>query len=557
VGRAKWIRWCARSRLALMCASVLALSIAPSFGDPVAPGPEPANPPEQSAASTPRTTEIDAYDIDGNTKLEQTEIEEAVYPFLGPDRTKDDVESARGALEKAYQAHGFQSVVVEIPPQVVREGIVKLHVVEAPVGRLRVVGSRYYSLSELKSEVPALQEGTVPDFNQAQKEIADANRLPGRQVTPLLKPGKAPGTIDVDLKVTDVLPFHASVELDNDHSQNTQPLRTTDTVRYDDFLMTGNSVSLTALFAPQRVANALVIAASDLAPILGTPWSILTFGYDSNSDVSTLGGSTVLGKGYSVGVRGVLQLPAFGSFTQTFSFGPDFKHFLENLTFQVPGTGATSVQSVTIDYTPLTASYSLQQTTGNSALNTTASVTLGLRGAGSGISDIENKRAFAQSNFVRLNLDATETYSFWHDIEAVARLSAQGTNQPLVSSEQFAAGGLTSVRGYLQSEAVGDYGAVESLELRSPSIGHYVGQYVGPYVDDWRFFAFGDAAQVFVLDALADQTNSYRLASAGLGTRLGAFETVSGQVLVGVPFISGPVSRAHQPYTQFSVKAEF
>lgn len=540
----------ARLRVVLLCAGALGVWASPGLADPGAAAVE--SPPQGTAPqatpppSAPRTVEIDAYDVDGNTVLDRGAIEEAVYPFLGPGRTKDDVESARAALERSYQAHGYQSVVVEIPPQVVKEGVVKLHVVEAPVGRLRVVGAQYHSLAELKSEVPSLHEGAVPDFNQAQQEISDAN-LPGRHVTPVLKPGRTPGTVDVDLQVADVNPLHASVEVDNDHSQNTRSLRTTETVRDDDFLMMGNSLSLTALLAPQDVSNALVIAASDLAPIRGTPWSILTFGYDSNSDVTTLGSSSVLGKGYSVGMRGVLQLPSFGEFSHTLSFGADFKSFLETLSL------ANTSSGVTVDYTPLTASYSIQQSTSASAMAATASLTLGLRGLGNGVAVFEAKRAFARSDYIRFNLDASETYSFWGDMEVAARLSGQAADSPLVSSEQFAAGGLTSVRGYLQSEAVGDYGLVESLELRSPSIA----KYVGSYLNEWRFFAFGDGAQVFTLDALAGQTSTFRLASAGVGTRIWALDTLSGQVLVGIPFIAGTATKAYQPYTQFSVKAEF
>ena len=61
-----------------------------------------------------------------------------VYPFLGSERTSEDVEQARAALEKAYHDKGFQTVSIEIPQQKMRRGVVILNVVEAKVGRLRV-----------------------------------------------------------------------------------------------------------------------------------------------------------------------------------------------------------------------------------------------------------------------------------------------------------------------------------------------------------------------------------------------------------------------------------
>jgi len=128
--------------------------------------------PEAGAESTPPSTpssepkfDLEAYDVDGNTLLDTPTIEAAVYPFLGPDRTRDDVGAARDALQKAYQSRGYQSVVVEVPQQNARTGIVRFHIVEAPVGRLRVVDSQYHLPSRIKEQVPSLREGRVPNFS--------------------------------------------------------------------------------------------------------------------------------------------------------------------------------------------------------------------------------------------------------------------------------------------------------------------------------------------------------------------------------------------------------
>jgi hypothetical protein len=65
------------------------------------------------------------YQVEGNTVLPPTSVEKAVYEFLGPERTIDDVEKARAALEKAYRNAGFSTVIVSIPEQQVNEGVVK------------------------------------------------------------------------------------------------------------------------------------------------------------------------------------------------------------------------------------------------------------------------------------------------------------------------------------------------------------------------------------------------------------------------------------------------
>src|SRR4029079_8489455 len=73
---------------------------------------------------------IREYRVEGARRLKSLEVEEAVYPFLGPARTPDDVEQARVALEKVYHDKGFQTVSVVVPQQDPRRGIIRLEVIE-------------------------------------------------------------------------------------------------------------------------------------------------------------------------------------------------------------------------------------------------------------------------------------------------------------------------------------------------------------------------------------------------------------------------------------------
>src|ERR1700757_3090276 len=72
----------------------------------------------QGPASAARQRfDVYEYQVEGNTVLGTEAIERAVYPFMGDGRDIDDVEAARGALEKTYHDAGFGTVVVDIPPQ--------------------------------------------------------------------------------------------------------------------------------------------------------------------------------------------------------------------------------------------------------------------------------------------------------------------------------------------------------------------------------------------------------------------------------------------------------
>jgi hemolysin activation/secretion protein len=490
-----------------------------------------------------KTFDIEAYDVDGAKILAPVDVERAVYPFLGPGRTSADVGLARDALEKAYRDRGYQSVVVEIPAQTVSDSIVRLHVIEAPVGRLRVTGSRYFSPEVIRREASAFEEGQVPNITTAQAQLKELNRLADRRVTPLLRAGVAPGTVDVDLKVADTFPLHGSVELSNDHSQFTEPLRLTGTIHYDDLWQLGHSASFTYAVAPQNRDESEIFAGSYLAPLWNTPFSLLAYGYNSNSNVATLGGTNVLGRGYAVGLRNIWQLPARGDMSQSVSFGIDFKHFNESFS-TIPSN---------VQYWPVNVTYNLQIESPRVSTKASVSLTAGIRGLGSSGQVFEFSRFDAGPNFIHLNLDLTQTQQLGGGFEAAERFTGQITDQPLVSSEEFAAGGFTSVRGYLQSEATGDDGYSGSLELRTPSLLPHL----APVIDELRLYAFADGGMLFVLDPLPEQTSRFRLASAGLGLRFGLIKHFKGDVALAVPFIDGVATHADRPRATFSVKSEF
>jgi hemolysin activation/secretion protein len=91
--------------------------------------------------------------------LSQVDLEQAIYPFLGPDKTEDDVEKARAALEKAYHDKGYQTVSVAVPPQNVKNKVVTLKVSELKVGRLQVKNSHFFDVNKIKESAPSLEEG--------------------------------------------------------------------------------------------------------------------------------------------------------------------------------------------------------------------------------------------------------------------------------------------------------------------------------------------------------------------------------------------------------------
>ena len=511
----------------------------------------------------PDTFPVYAIDVSGVTRLEAGELERIVYPFTGETKTGSDIENARKAIQAAYAAKGLEAVVVEIPTQtseLFAQGVVQIDVHEAPVGRVRVVDSRYHALSVVRKQVPSVAEGEPLDLRALQRDIEGANRFPDRSVSPSFRAGQVPGTLDVDLRVDDHLPLHASVEVNNDHSPNTTSLRTTAAARYTNLWQAGHSLSFTYSVAPEKRSESEVYSASYTLPFMSSRWSMMLYGYKSNSNVAALGGTNVLGNGYQIGLRGVYRLPSQGNL-QTISFGPDFKNFKQDIF-----VGGKPAGSAPILYLPVVAEYSFATASENSSFDATLGATFGLRTIKrtncvvtefgqpcEQVDQFRDRSANSNENFVHLNLGLNYSRSTKSDIVGVLRINGQFADSPLVTNEQYGVGGFSSIRGYLQSEAVGDSGVNGSIELRSPSLSPMLGK----LVDDLRFYAFADGGYAHVRAALPDQTSDFSLVSVGGGVRVRLFDFFTGEVLVGVPLLDGPNSRKGDPRLTFQARGEF
>lgn len=500
------------------------------------------------------TLYIREYRVRGAHLLKPIDIQKAVYRYLGPLRTVDDVEHARAALEAAYHDAGYKSVYVEIPPgQKGIAGIVYLQVVEAKVAHLRVKGSRYFLPSDIKKQVPSLAEGAVPDFNQVTKEVVAMNHTADRQVTPALIPGSEPGTVDIDLNVKDSLPLHANVELNNRYSPNTTPLRLDGGISYSNLWQASHALGFNFQIAPEHLQDAEIFSGYYIAPI-NDKWSLMFQGTKQDSNVSSLGGSAVAGKGEIYGIRAIITLPAEPEigFAQSMTLGIDYKHLDQNIAL------GGSLTATPLYYYPVSATYNASWLSPKRSTDVDAGIYFGIRGVGSKPSGYDAQRYEADGSFIYFRGDVSHLEELPWGFQAYAKVQGQAAGEPLTNAEQIAAGGLSNVRGYPEATALGDNGVFGTLELRSPSLLGWVDK-TNPKSNEWRIYGFFDAGRVSILEALPQQIGGYDLASFGIGSRVHLMDHLNGSVDAAIPLINQSQANvlARDVYVTFRVWAEF
>lgn len=504
-----------------------------------------------AAASTaaPARLDIFEYYVSGNSVLDPEVVAQACAPYLGPARTPDDVDHARAALEAAYRDRGYKTVGVSIPQQTVRDGVVRLEVVESKVGHLTVRGSKFHSIEQIKAHVPSLSEGAVPNFTAVEHDIVAVNQQPDRRITPALKAGAAPGLVDVDLVVDDELPLHGSLELNNRRSQDTSSQRVLASLSYDNLWQRGHSVSISGQIAPQDRDDAQVFYGSYLARFANSPVSVLLSALRSDSDVSTVGGTNVVGNGTVIGLRGVWALPASESFYSSLSFGLDYKHFRNEVSLGEGGEGSLTTP---IEYYPFALGYTGLLRSARATTQVDVGARFAFSGLGSDNEEFGVNRAFARGQQFSLRASVDHTRELFAGLRGRLRLGGQITDQPLISNEQFSAGGLDSVRGYLESEALGDSGWDASLELRSPSL---FGS--AELIDDLQLYAFVDGAHLRLRKTLPEQQAAYSLGSGGLGLDMHLGQWVNGAFVWAYPFKDGPTTGSGDSRWLFRMWTDF
>lgn len=514
---------------------------------------------QQAPAKAP-SFNIYEYEIEGNSVLPVEIVERTVSPFMGPDKTIADAEAARAALEKVYQDSGYITVFVDLPNQRVDEqGIVKLSVLEGKVARVKVTGSRYYDQGYIRNRVPELSPGKVPNFSVAQLQLADLSRTDDRRVQPVLKPGPVPGTADVELKVSDQLPASFTVELNNRQVQFTKPLRLEVTASYNNLFQEDHSLGLAFITSPQEPSENKVLAMSYTIPRPGgDSWKASLIASDSY--VQPLGSTNVVGKGLMVGLKRTWSLPSGPGLSHILSAGLTYKDTKERINSGEDGSSLSSP----LRYMPFELRYNANLQQGEH--NTTFDIggVFAMRGVLRrevdcfGPSDqFACKREDGDGSFALMSFDVAHTHPLLLGLTARWRVGGQLSNQPLVGGEQLAIGGVDTVRGYLEAEALGDSGAYSGLELSGPNWGNGP---QGSWAAMWRelqAYGFVDTGFVRVKNPGMEEAAQRNLAGAGLGLKLKHGKAVSADLDLAWPLKKTETSPKRDPRLHARVRVEF
>jgi hemolysin activation/secretion protein len=425
----------------------------------------------------------------GNTVFTDAELANVVAPYTGREITSEELEDARRAVTQFYIARGYINSGAILPEQPGHGGVITMRIIEGRLTDIHLTGNKWLRDSYLEGRIRRWA-GTPLNINRLREGLQLMRMNPNiTQINAEVKPGAAPGDALLDARVVDQQPFRAALQFDNyrppsvgsmelvlsladlNLTGHSDPLELSYRICQfgtDNFQWSGDNNFAGSYAIPLNSFNTTLLFFGNLddAPIVEQPFDIL--------DIKT--------KTFRAG--GTLRQPFYLGAQKEFALAATFEWersetTLLGLPFDVsPG----SVNGIaTASALRLTQEWLDRNQNQVLAFRSTFSIGLRCLDATERSGSDRDGSFFSwrgQGQYVRRLFNTPNQF--------IARAGGQFGTQPLLALEQFAIGGMNTVRGYRQNQMVRDQGVFGSLELRLPVIFNRQGVPVlqlAPFVD--------------------------------------------------------------------------
>lgn len=423
--------------------------------------------PEPPAKKPERLPQLQVFvrevKITGSTIFSPQELVRLTAPYTNREVTAEDLEELRLALTRLYVDNGYVTSGAILPDQTVTDGVITFHIVEGALSRIEVDGNRWLRTDYIEQRLalgtgPPLNRDALAERMQLLREYGNINRLNAS-----LRPGVRLGESILNVRVEEQRPYSLLFGFNNYQSPTVGAERGLASLAWQS--LTGHGDPLNVTYG-QSEGVVPQLDTSYAFPLTARDTTI-TVRYRKNDfdvveapfdDLDVKSESEI----YSIALRHPLMRTLHREIALSLT-GEQLRNktFLLGIPFSFSegarrGKSVVSALRFALEWTERMQDQVL-------ATRSQFSVGVDVLGAtnnGSGIADSQFFSWLGQFQWVRR----------WgvRDIQTIARLDVQLTDDPLLSLEQIAIGGRYSVRGYRENQLVRDNGLIGSLEARVP-----------------------------------------------------------------------------------------
>lgn len=425
---------------------------------------------------------VNRYELEGVKILPEAEVQAVLQAWVGKPVTFADLQNACDAIQDLYRKKGY-TVQAILPPQKIANGVVKIIVTEAKLGKVTVETpqgpTRFNKERAAEYITYANPVGDTLNMQNLERAIVILNETPGVMVSSQLEQGEKDGEVDVRLQLTQPSALQGRVEANNYGSRTTGANQGVFALMLNNPMGYGDSISLNGIASEgsQYVQGAYSMPVSPNGLRLGLAATYLNYKNVSNY---TYNGGT--GDAWTTGVSAAYPLVRSQGANLNGSVNYDIKSYNNRNSVTNTLTSAYNINNLS---TGLSGNFI--DNFGYGAVNS-GSVTLIL-----GHLDILgiNQNAYqgssnnyamypipgsnpliyqpiTPSNFFKTTFSANRTQELAEDgaTNLYAAISGQFASVNLNSAEQFYLGGPYGVRAYPVAQSGGSQGGLFTMELR-------------------------------------------------------------------------------------------
>ncbi len=459
---------------------------------------------------------VKEFKFAGSTIFSEKELQEELHEFINKELSMDEINQAIAKINNKYRILGFIWVSVIIPEQQIKESIISVDIIEGRVGNIVISGANHYSENFIRNHFHPTIKGIL-NYNQLVKSLLVLNEYLGLHVKSILERGSMPGTADIFLDITDKKPIRAGMSYNNYGTKYVSKRRQGMFFEMGNFVMPGADFSVTGIYG---------------SPLNSLAYNQYSYTFPINKhntkvDFKYLRSSFQARESY-VGFEseGKSQIYSTGLSHPLIRNQNTYSNI--GLLFDYADIKNYQIEAKNIDdqLRVLRIDYRLEHADTYKGINS-----MDLR-LSFGMDDIMGasrddntyaSRSGGGADYVKANLDIYRVQDLFGDFKLGMRLSAQSSDTTLPIYEQISLGGANSVRGYAESEYLGDSGYITSLELTTP-LPFLLNKKV-PFIDKrWkdvvRFACFFDHGGIYLERAGAGEGSTEYIRGAGVGLRI-------------------------------------
>lgn len=463
---------------------------------------------EAGAAEAPAEISftVTGFQVTGDNPLSAKVTEAVLQPYTGRHTGLEGLQAASDALQSELGARGCSFHRVVLPPQTLKNGVVRLEVIEFKLGEVNVENNRYFDDSNVLASLPGLEQGRAPNVKKLSRALRLANAHPAKQLRITFNESDKAQAIDATVQVEDRNPGSFFTVLQNTGTEETGDWRLSLGYQYSNLFNRDHSVSLVYTTSPDDTDAVTQVGVSYVIPfyrVAGT----LSFVYsDSNVESGIVQDFfQVSGAGTVAGIHYLHTFQDHGIYQHEVEIGYEDKLFENGLAFNgQPLAGIADVRTNPVSLTYRGRLVGVRNIFGFELTG----VSNQPGGSDSDAAAYTANRAGADPQWSAVRYAFEYSHRFGNDWAVSLRHKGQSTGEPLVPGEQFGLGGAQSLRGFEERELLADNGWQTNLEVLAPPLGNS-GISLLAFYDLGHLENEGDTGQSAQVDP----------ASAGLGLR--------------------------------------